>query len=125
MARERPNTPILAATPNQITYNRLALVWGVTPVLVEEFQTIDEMIEVVVKTAREANVVTDGDLKRILTRSGYRPDLVVGDLGTAEGAGSCQFSASRAYLLFCARLRSSSRLARPAATASSTRPCRK
>jgi hypothetical protein len=49
VARVRPNTPILAATPNRQTYNRLALVWGVLPMLVEEFGTIDEMIGVVQK----------------------------------------------------------------------------
>ncbi len=34
VARVRPNTPILAATPNRQTYNRLALVWGVLPIMV-------------------------------------------------------------------------------------------
>ncbi len=66
VARERPNTPILAATPNRITYNRLALVWGVTPILVEQFKTIDEMIEVVVKTAQETGLAGDGDLVVII-----------------------------------------------------------
>jgi pyruvate kinase len=66
VARERPNTPILAATPNPTTYNRLALIWGVTPVLVDEFKTIDEMIEVVVETAREAGRVEADDLMVII-----------------------------------------------------------
>jgi pyruvate kinase len=62
MARERPNTPILAVTPNQATYNRLALVWGVIPVLVEQFETIDEMIEVTVRKACEMELVELEDL---------------------------------------------------------------
>jgi pyruvate kinase len=66
VARERPNTPILAATPNRVTYNRLALVWGVTPILVEQFKTIDEMIEVVVKTSQEAGLAGNGDLMVII-----------------------------------------------------------
>ncbi len=66
VARTRPSTPILAATPNPETYRRLALVWGVTPVLVEEFATIDEMIDVVVKTARETGLVDLGDLMVII-----------------------------------------------------------
>jgi pyruvate kinase len=66
VARVRPNTPILAATPNRRAYNRLALVWGVLPMLVEEFQTIDEMITVVQKTAREAGLVVPGDLMVII-----------------------------------------------------------
>jgi pyruvate kinase len=66
VARVRPNTPILAATPNPRTYQRLALVWGVLPVLVEEFQTIDEMIAVIQKTAREAGLVAPDDLMVII-----------------------------------------------------------
>ena len=62
IARVRPNTPILATTPNRATYNRLALVWGVTPMLVEQFQTIDEMIEVSVGKAQAAGLVQEGDL---------------------------------------------------------------
>ncbi len=62
VARVRPNTPILAATPNRQTYNRLALVWGVLPIMVQEYETIDEMIAVVEKTALEARLVKSGDL---------------------------------------------------------------
>lgn len=66
VARVRPNTPILAATPNRDTYNRLALVWGVMPILVEEFETIDEMINVVVKKALETGLVGMDDLMVII-----------------------------------------------------------
>jgi pyruvate kinase len=62
VARVRPNTPILAATPNRQTYNRLALVWGVLPMMVEEYETIDAMIAVVEKTAVDAGLVKAGDL---------------------------------------------------------------
>ncbi len=62
VARERPHTPILAATPNRTTYNRLALVWGVTPVMVQEFRTIDQMVQVVVETARKQGMVEQDDL---------------------------------------------------------------
>jgi len=66
VARERPSTPILAATPNQVTYNRLALVWGVTPILVEEFKTIDEMIRVAVEQARTLKLVEQDDTMVII-----------------------------------------------------------
>jgi pyruvate kinase len=62
VARERPSTPILAVTPNRTTYNRLALVWGVKPMLVNEFKTIDEMVDLVVKTARDNGLVVMDDL---------------------------------------------------------------
>ncbi len=66
VARERPYTPILAVTPNRVTYNRLALVWGVTPILVDQFKTIDEMIDVVTRTARESRMVAIDDTMIII-----------------------------------------------------------
>ncbi len=66
VARVRPNTPILAATPNKRTYRRLALVWGVLPILVKEFDSIDEMIDVVVETACGAGLIANGDLMVII-----------------------------------------------------------
>ena len=66
VARERPATPILAATPNHVTYNRLALVWGVMPILVEEFKTIDEMIRVASDQALELKLVERDDTMVII-----------------------------------------------------------
>ncbi|MBN1564833.1 MAG: pyruvate kinase [Anaerolineae bacterium] len=66
VARVRPNTPILAATPNRTTYQRLALVWGTMPVMVKEFQTIDEMIPVVTRTAHNVGLVEDNDIMIII-----------------------------------------------------------
>ena len=66
VARERPATPILAATPNHVTYNRLALVWGVMPILVEEFKTIDEMIRVASEQALELKLVERDDTMVII-----------------------------------------------------------
>jgi pyruvate kinase len=71
VARERPNTPILAVTPNPVTNNRLALVWGVQPVLVGEFKTIDAMIDVVVKTSGDQGLVSLGDLIVIIGGSPF------------------------------------------------------
>jgi len=61
VAKERPQTPILCVTPNETTFHRMALVWGVTPLLIPEFHTIDEMINVVVNAAEEAELVSTGD----------------------------------------------------------------
>jgi pyruvate kinase len=61
VARERPVTPILCITPNRSTYQRMALVWGVFPVLVEEFHTIDEMVGVGCKVALDLKLVNIGD----------------------------------------------------------------
>lgn len=61
VAKERPHTPILCVTPNEVTFRRMALVWGVTPLLVPEFQTIDEMIGIVVRAAHNNKIVDTGD----------------------------------------------------------------
>jgi len=44
IAKARPRVPILAFTPNAVTYSRLPLVWGVTPYLVPEVDTVEAMI---------------------------------------------------------------------------------
>ena len=61
VARERPKTPIICVTPNRATYQRMALVWGVYPMLVDEFDTIDQMLDVILKATTEARIVKEGD----------------------------------------------------------------
>jgi len=57
---------LIVASTWSVTHQQLALVWGVMPVLVEEFETIDQMIDVVVRTARESDLVEDDDLMVII-----------------------------------------------------------
>jgi pyruvate kinase len=61
VAKERPTTPILCVTPSEITVRRMAMVWGVLPLLIPEFHTIDEMIDIVIRTAQDAKLVATGD----------------------------------------------------------------
>ena len=61
VARERPRTQILCFTPSPVTYRRMALVWGVIPLLVSEFTTIDEMLSIITKTALREGLVASGD----------------------------------------------------------------
>lgn len=72
VAKERPHTPIICVTPNESTYNRMALVWGVTPLMVEEFNSIDEMVQQVIKAARGANLVDLGDSIVIIAGTPFR-----------------------------------------------------
>lgn len=68
VVRERPREPIIAFTPNEDTYRRLALTWGVRPVLVPQREDTDEMIETMARTVldlrlaepRELVVITGG-----------------------------------------------------------------
>ncbi|MFS8978330.1 pyruvate kinase [Cupriavidus necator] len=51
MARERPRAIIIGMTPRRDTARRLALVWGVSPVLCHDVTNVDEMTEVALQTA--------------------------------------------------------------------------
>ena len=61
VAAERPQVPIICVTPNETTYRLMALVWGVTPVMIPEFSTIDEMISLVEKRTKELGYVQVND----------------------------------------------------------------
>jgi pyruvate kinase len=62
VASHRPFTPIFAPTPSHATYRQLALVWGVEPLLVDQFTHTDDMIVTVVEAVRARDLVQDGDL---------------------------------------------------------------
>ncbi|MCP4519998.1 MAG: pyruvate kinase, partial [Delftia sp.] len=62
VARHRPGMHVIAATPNLTTWRQLALVWGVQPALVENFENTDEMIRLTVKAAVELGAVSWGDV---------------------------------------------------------------
>ena len=61
IARERPRRPIVAFTPRDVTLRRLALVWGVTPVLVPAHGSTDEMLETVGRVLLERDEARPGD----------------------------------------------------------------
>ena len=62
VARERPREPIMAFTPNEATYRRLALTWGVRPVLVSQHEDTDEMIETMARTVLDLHLAQPGEL---------------------------------------------------------------
>ena len=48
IARHRPQTPIMAVSPQESTQRRLAMVWGVDCLLVPSFSETDEMLRITV-----------------------------------------------------------------------------
>ncbi len=62
IARHRPPSTIIAATPSQPTLRQLALVWGVQPHLTARFHDVDEMIRQVVDMAVRKKQVAEGEL---------------------------------------------------------------
>ncbi|ABR30783.1 pyruvate kinase [Thermosipho melanesiensis] len=68
VARLRPSVPIMAATPNVSTLYKLSLVWGVMPVLINQTLSTDEMINEVMKKAKELDLAKKGN--RVIITAG-------------------------------------------------------
>jgi pyruvate kinase len=62
VASTRPATPIISPTPRLSTFRQMALVWGVVPLLVDEFSDTDAMIVTVTEASQARGLVEDGDL---------------------------------------------------------------
>lgn len=60
VARMRPSVPVVATTPNLTTLRRLALTWGVTPLLVAATTDTDERMAAAVQAARAGACVRPG-----------------------------------------------------------------
>jgi pyruvate kinase len=57
----RPEANIVALTTDEVAYRRLALVWGVTPVLIGPSATTEELIDRVEATLIERNLALPGE----------------------------------------------------------------
>ena len=67
-ARERPEVPIIALTPNPSTGRRLALVWGLHCVLTDDAADLDDMVLRACRIAAEESFASPGD--RIIITAG-------------------------------------------------------
>jgi len=61
LSRFRRNIKIVAASPRITTYHRLALVWGVTPVIMQKFIDTDNMLESVSNIVKSLNFAVSGE----------------------------------------------------------------
>ncbi len=61
VAKYRPRAPILALTPRAELARQLYLSWGVTPIVVEQYQDIDELLDQVQKAALRETFLAAGD----------------------------------------------------------------
>lgn len=62
LCKYRPNTDILACTLTRQVFRQLSLSWGITPLCMEYAHSTDELIDKAVATAKNAQMVADGDL---------------------------------------------------------------
>ncbi|MGQ9876908.1 MAG: pyruvate kinase [Chloroflexus sp.] len=58
----RPDVPILAFCPSEETARRTSLYWGVTPIVIEARDRLDELEQQIVRIMRETGMVRKGDL---------------------------------------------------------------
>jgi pyruvate kinase len=61
MSEYRPEARIFALTTDEVTYRRLALYWGVTPILIGQAVTTDEMLDRVEKVLLECHHAVSGE----------------------------------------------------------------
>jgi pyruvate kinase len=61
ISKIRPRVPIMAFTPDPVTYGRLAFMWGVRPQLVPFASSLEEMIHHVDTALMRSQVVRHGD----------------------------------------------------------------
>jgi len=62
ISKFRPRAPIIAATTKKSVVRKMALEWGVYPVLAPESKSTDEVIELSIKSSLDAGYVDEGDL---------------------------------------------------------------
>jgi pyruvate kinase len=60
ISKTRPRVPILGFTPNEPTYHRLAMRWGVIPQLVPFADTVEDMLAIVDAAMLQGEIVEAG-----------------------------------------------------------------
>ena len=74
VSKTRPAVPILAFTPDPRTVNQLELCWGVTPFIVPQCTSFDEMLADVDKVMISSGVVKTG--QQVALTCGYPVAMV-------------------------------------------------
>ena len=62
VSKFRPNTPIIAATPNERTSRQLSLSWGVYTVLCQQAENTDELIDKSIEASKNEKFINEGEL---------------------------------------------------------------
>jgi pyruvate kinase len=73
VARLRPHRPIVGLSHHQTSVQQMALEWGVTPVLMEPTENVEDLWSRAIASALKAGVIESGD--RIVTTAGTAVNL--------------------------------------------------
>jgi pyruvate kinase len=61
ISRYRPHAPVLALTPSDLVQRRLALYFGIIPMVVQQFESVDHILRTAVAMARMSHLARRGD----------------------------------------------------------------
>lgn len=70
ISRYRPRTPILALTPSDLVQRHLALYFGIIPMVVQQFDSVDQILRTAVVMSRISHLAQRGD-KIIITAGSH------------------------------------------------------
>jgi len=73
VARLRPRRPIIALTHHDYALRQMALEWGVTPLLISQFDDVDALLSASCEAARKSGLVAEGD--RVVITAGTAVNL--------------------------------------------------
>jgi pyruvate kinase len=62
VSKYRPDSPIIACTPNVSAYHQLSLIWGVSPLIIPECEDMDTLTAVSMRTACSSGLLREGDI---------------------------------------------------------------
>lgn len=84
ISRFRPDSKIIALTPNYNVYFKLGMLWGVNPLLDKTYYNTDELLQSAREKAKEFGFVKSGDVviqtAGLMTRTGGSNILVVSEI---------------------------------------------
>ena len=62
LSKFRPACPIIGCTPNPIVCRQMNMSWGVTPLMMEEKQSTDELLDGAIDAAMKNGLLNEGDI---------------------------------------------------------------
>ncbi|MBF0847766.1 pyruvate kinase, partial [Streptococcus danieliae] len=82
ISKYRPNSLVLAVTPNEKVARGLSLVWGVEAKVSKQVETTDEMLETAATIAKESGYAKSGD--EIIITGGIPVNKDASSVGTTN-----------------------------------------
>jgi len=74
ISRFRPTVTVLAATPLIRTARQLSAAWGITPLVIDHYQTTDDIVWFATKAAADLGLVKTDDVVAVVVGSPDDPE---------------------------------------------------